>query len=344
MKRVNFSYQKICENLLKNLPQRTKDVIKRRFGLVGGTPETLESIGKDYGITRERVRQIEKDGFLKIRTSLKKYQKVFQYFNDILKEHGGLKKEATLLAIAGGERYQREVFFLLSLHQDLKRISEDENFYTFWAKDLKAPELAKKVISLVVKRLQSERRPLLLEELLKAQRAEVEKVLGRKINKKIFHSFVEISKKIQKNPEDKWGLKEWVEINPRGIKDKAYLVFKREGRPLHFTEVAKKIAELPFSPQKAHVATVHNELIKDPRFVLVGRGLYALREWGYEPGLVKDIILKILKRVKKPLSKEEILKEVLKQRLVKENTVLLNLQDRNIFLKDEKGRYKIREA
>ena len=344
MKRVNFSYQKICENLLKNLPQRTKDVIKRRFGLGRGTPETLESIGKDYGITRERVRQIEKDGFLKIRTSLKKYQKVFQYFNDILKEHGDLKKEATLLTIAGGERYQREVFFLLSLYQDLKRISEDENFYTFWTKNLKAPELAKKVISLVIKRLQAERRPLLLEELLKAQRTEVEKVLGRKINKKIFYSFVEISRKIQKNPEDKWGLKEWVEINPRGIKDKAYLVFKREGKPLHFTEVAKKIGELPFSSQKAHVATVHNELIKDQRFVLVGRGLYALREWGYEPGLVKDIILKILKKVKKPLSKEEILKEVLKQRLVKENTVLLNLQDRNIFLKDEKGRYKIREA
>jgi DNA-directed RNA polymerase delta subunit len=123
------------------------------------------------------------------------------------------------------------------------------------------------------------------------------------------------------------------------------LVLKKEEKPLHFAQVANLIEKLPFPSQKGvHVATVHNELIKDPRFVLVGRGLYALTEWGYTPGVVKDIILKTLKESKKSLSKKEVLGKVLEQRFVKENTVALNLQDRNYFVRDAQGRYKIREA
>jgi len=98
-----------------------------------------------------------------------------------------------------------------------------------------------------------------------------------------------------------------------------------------------------FSLRKIHIATVHNELIKDPRFVLVGRGLYGLKEWGYEPGVVKDIILKVLQKSKKPLSKEEVFKGVLEQRIVKENTIFLNLQNKNYFSKDSQGRYTIKE-
>ena len=102
---------------------------------------------------------------------------------------------------------------------------------------------------------------------------------------------------------------------------------------------------LPFSsPRKANIATVHNELIKDSRFVLVGRGLYALKEWGYEPGVVKEVIAKVLRAEDKPLTKEEVFQKVLKQRLIKENTILLNLQDKSCFFKDEAGRYTIKEA
>jgi hypothetical protein len=65
-----------------------------------------------------------------------------------------------------------------------------------------------------------------------------------------------------------------------------------------------------------------------------------LREWGYEPGQVKDVIIKILKE-NGPLTKKEILERVLKQRLVKENTILLNLNNKKYFLKDSQGKYKI---
>ena len=151
----------------------------------------------------------------------------------------------------------------------------------------------------------------------------------------IFVSYLEVSKKILQNSNGLYGLKDWPEINPRGVKDKAYLVFKKLGKPLHFNEVAKLI-------EGALSQTVHNELIKDPRFILVGRGIYALKEWGYTPGQVKDVIFKILKE-DGPLTQSEILERVLKQRLVKESTILLNLNNKKHFLRDTQGRYQIKE-
>ena len=129
---------------------------------------------------------------------------------------------------------------------------------------------------------------------------------------------------------------DWPEIRPKGVKDRAYLIFKREQKPLHFIDIANLI------DNNAHAQTVHNELIKDERFVLVGRGTYALREWGYEPGTVREIISKILEEEKTPVSKEQLLKKVQKQRLVKDNTILLNLSNGEYFLKDENGNYSLK--
>jgi DNA-directed RNA polymerase delta subunit len=111
---------------------------------------------------------------------------------------------------------------------------------------------------------------------------------------------------------------------------------RKHGKPLHFTEVAEQVEEMFNRP--AHVATTHNELIKDDRFVLVGRGLYALSEWGYSNGVVRDVIRTLLKD-KGPMTKEQIIAEVLKQRQVKENTIYVNLQNANHFKKDAKNRY-----
>lgn len=339
---MNFNYQKICQDLLKDLSQRTNNIIERRFGLKTGKKETLEAIGQGYGLTRERIRQIIEEGFLKIRPKIKEHQKISQYFNRALKSFGDLKKEDAFLNFLGGQTLQNQVFFLLTLNKNLERISEDKDFFAFWTRRKESIDLAKKVVDSTLNRLEGEKKTFPLEKIYEVQKVDLGRILGKKINKNIFSSYLELSKKIQKNPENQFGLRNWLEINPRGIKDKAYLVLKKEGRPLHFSQVAVYIDKLPFSPQKkAQLATVHNELIRDQRFVLVGRGLYALREWGYEPGVVKDIIFKTLKEANRPLSKKEIIDRVLKQRVVKENTILLNLQDRNKFLRDSEGRYKI---
>ena len=153
--------------------------------------------------------------------------------------------------------------------------------------------------------------------------------------------------KIESNWQGDYGLISWPEINPRRLRDKIYLVFKEEEKPVHFSQVTDMVNQLREkinSPSFERVAlrqTVHNELIRDDRFVLVGRGTYALREWGYQPGTVKEVIASVLKQNGKPLSKEEILDKVLKQRVVRKATILLNLSREKEFEKLENGYYRL---
>jgi RNA polymerase primary sigma factor len=53
--------------VLGTLPEREADVVSMRFGLTGGQPKTLDEIGKAYGVTRERIRQIESKAMSKLR-------------------------------------------------------------------------------------------------------------------------------------------------------------------------------------------------------------------------------------------------------------------------------------
>ena len=96
---------------------------------------------------------------------------------------------------------------------------------------------------------------------------------------KILYSLIQAIKNLERNKFGHWGKADWKEIKPRTINDKIYLVLKHEKKPLHFTEIAERINETAFDIKKANPATVHNELILDDRYILVGRGTYALKEW-----------------------------------------------------------------
>lgn len=315
---MKFNYSQICQNLIGILSARQKEVISRRFALRGLEKETLEAIGKDFGVTRERVRQIERDAFLNLKAELKKYQEVFKYFKDYLQKTGNLRKEESLLIELGEGKFQNQIYFLLTVGEGFERFGETDDFYSLWTTDKASWIVAQKAINAFYEKLKKSGKPLEIKE-------------------KLLPFYLEISKKIQKNNKGLYGLKDWPEINPRKIKDKVYLVLKESQKPLHFTQVAGLI-------DSALPQTVHNELIKDSRFVLVGRGIYALKEWGYQDGQVRDVIFNILKTAGRPLKKEEILEKTLKQRLVKENTVFLNLSNKKYFLRDSEGRYTIKEA
>jgi len=315
-----MNYQKICYELLKDLPQRTVDVIERRFGLKTNQRETLEAIGVSYNITRERVRQIESEGFSKIKPRLEKDKSIISHFQSVLASFGGVKKEEDLLESIGKNR--NSALFLLTSLNKFERMPENSDFHACWIINKNSLNKAKKIVNSTIAKLKKEKKTIELVD----------------------NSYIDISKKIEKGHDGKYGLSNWIEINPKGIKDRAYLVLREQNEPVHFTQVASMIEKLPFSNGKVHTATVHNELIKDNRFVLVGRGLYALKEWGYEPGIVKDIITKTIKESKKPLSKKEILDKVLAQRFVKENTISLNLQNKSYFLRNSQGKYTIKEA
>lgn len=317
-----INYQKTIQGLIKNLSEREKEVISRRFGFNGKERETLEAIGKGYGVCRERIRQIQEGAIKKIKEVLPQYKTVFNFFDKHLQRYGGLRKEKTLLSELG-DREQNEVFFLLFLWPKFYRFPENKEFFAFWTNNKEAPKFLSNSIKSVILQLKKAQKPLSIDQ------------INFSSPKENLESILEISKKIDKNKNSLYGLTEWPEIAPKGIKDKAYIVLKELRKPLHFTEIAKFI-------EKSNVHTVHNELIKDKRFVLIGRGTYALSEWGYEPGQVKEVIAKILSQEKKPLTKEEIIERVLKQRLVKENTVLMNLSNRKYFTRDENGKYRLR--
>jgi len=339
------NYQKVHNYLLKNLSPRTKDVIERRFGLEKDERETLESIGESYGICRERVRQIEEEGIGLIKSEIKKpvFQTIFKKFEEQLKENGDLKREDLFLSQFSSARLQNQALFWLTLGDPFSRLSENEEFYSLWTIDPNSLNTAQEIINYFVKKFKTKKELISPEASFEIFQKDFKSKIKLPFNALL--SYLEISKKIEQNNEGLFGLAEWPEVTPRGIKDKAFLALKKTGQPLHFTEVARMINQLSLTSQNSALPqTVHNELIRDPRFVLVGRGIYALQEWGYFPGQVRDVIFKVLKENKKALSKKEIVEKVLSQRLVKENTILLNLQNKKYFSKDLQGRYAIKEA
>ena len=152
-------------------------------------------------------------------------------------------------------------------------------------------------------------------------------------------SVISTDRRIKKT-ENGIGLMTWRHVNPKSIRDKAYLILKKIQHPLHFQEIATKITQAGFDKKRVTVQAVHNELIRYEQFVLVGRGLYALKEWGYKEGTVSDIIRDLLKK-KSPLTKQEIITGVLKQRKVKHGTISLNLQNNPTFIRVGRALYAL---
>ena len=339
--KATFNAKQVTKKLLKSLPERAQDILTRRFGLGKDTKrETLESIGQGYGITRERVRQIEEYAIKNIRKS-DEYTKelaVFAELHALITEMGGLVSETEFLEhLSKSESVQNHAHFLLVVGEEFDHHKENEHFSHRWSIDV---DLAKKIhdgLKSLYSKLSNE--DLLSEkEIIESFVAQIGDLAEEYKQDEIIKRWLSVSKKIGKNPLGEWGRSDSPNVNVKGMRDYAYLVIRRHGSPIHFREVADQIETL--FGKKAHVATTHNELIKDKRFVLVGRGLYALSDWGYLSGVVRDVIKQVIDD-NGALTKEEIIDKVLKERYVKENTILVNLQNPKHFSKDSKGRYSL---
>lgn len=338
---LSFNPKQVTKKLLSVLSERGRDVIVGRYGLGGETKKmTLESIGKKYGITRERVRQIENHSIINIRKS-KEYQaekKVFDELREDIKKLGGVISEHDLLGhLSSDKSIQNHVHFLLVVGEEFKKHKEDEEFKPRWQIDHKLADKIHETLRQIYSNLDDDAivpESAMIESFL----AYIKDISEEYKNEEVIKRWLWMSKSLDRNPLGEWGKARSSNINARGVRDYAFLVIRKHGSPIHFREVARLISEV-FNKQ-AHIATTHNELIKDPRFVLVGRGLYALAEWGYMSGVVKDVIKKILEK-EGPLTKDQIIEKVMKERYVKPNTILVNLQNSKNFKKDKQGRYSI---
>lgn len=336
---ISFKPKQVTKRLLSNLQDRAYDIIVNRYGLGDNSDsKTLEAIGKKYGITRERVRQIENAALASIRKSdvFKTETKIFEEIKGLLDAMGAIVHEDEFLAsISKDKTVQNHIRFYLVLGEEFKHLKEDDNFQKRWTINEKLSEVVHTALQNIYRGLND--KELLSEEDLVARfLAEVKDSAEEYKNKEIARRWLTIAKKIGKNPLGEWGPAESQNIKTRGIKDYAFLMMRKHGSPMHFREVAKAIVDT--FGRKTHVATTHNELIKDPRFVLVGRGYYALAEWGYKPGVVREVIAEILEK-EGPMTKDEIIDRVLKERFLKKNTILVNLQNPNYFARLDDGRY-----
>lgn len=335
---LSFDSVALVKKLLAEVPERAREVLSYRFGL-GTTSErqTLEAIGERWGITRERVRQIEASGIETVRNSAAfvAAQSAFAELASHIESLGSVVPEDVLLSgLAADEKSRNRFRFLLVVGSEFFRERETDEFYARWHVDQKTASVVHAALTRLYGTL-DDAEVLSEGDIINRFLEELKGVNAAYQNEEILKRWLSISKTISKNPLAEWGRIDTPAIRTKGIRDYAYLVIKQKGEPMHFADVAKAIVSL--FGKKAHVATTHNELIKDSRFVLVGRGLYALSEWGYQPGVVRDVIREALQ--KKPLTRDEVIEAVKKVRYVKDNTILVNLGDTRYFKRQKDNTY-----
>ena len=327
-----FDVHGIFHTILDSLAEKERTVISRRIGL-NGERETLQEIGDTYGITRERVRQIEDVGIKKIGRIMRSspLMRIQESGEKILKMHGGVMTRDRLISgiIADigfqGVINENVIDVLLQADFNLQRSKPQLGTNTYYH----FPEIQKKAIEAIHKeaiKLLKKKGDIMenapFYEMIKinlfAQFGKIEPVM--------IDSVMDIYLDIVKGEEKYVGLEKWKILNPSTLKDKAIYVLKKKKEPMHFLDIANTITEYFSEPVK--ISTIHNELIRNEEFVLIGRGIYVLKEWGYRDGTVLDVILDIFNKAKMPLSTEEITARVLKVRKVKTTTIYMNLQNK----------------
>ena len=320
--------------------EREREIIARRFGLFD-RKETLEQIGDLLGITRERVRQLEKAILIRLKLAAEEgIDDVSSAEKQILKclhELGGAARLSNLTESLLGsldERKQAYIAFVGELAPNLTVLNENDNYhYGVAIKERYDEKQLKNRVDEVVKTIKAHKEPISLSDLhdkLNYNHPDQVKALAS-------------LSKLLANLKDQWGLTKWPTVNPKNIRDKIYVILQEGGKPMHFSEIAKAIKQSDFKRKNVTTQAIHNELIKDKRFVLIGRGIYALNEWGFKRGTVSDIIADVLKKEGGALTRDEIVKRVLKHRQVKETTILLNLQSKPEFKRVAKATYDLAE-
>lgn len=339
MAKLSFKPKQITKHLLGALRDRSLDVVASRFGLkTDAQRKTLEAIGKKYGITRERVRQIENASLNQIRKSdeFESEQAIFNELQELVHSLGAVVNEDELLAhFSDDPVLQNHIQFLLVLSDHFQHHKENEHFKSRWTTDKGVLGNVHDALHSLYKGLKDDQ--IMSEsEMINKLLENIKEINEEHRDEEIAKRWLRISKKVAPNPLNEWGRANSKNVKVRGVKDYAFLVMRKHGNPMHFREVAEAITEL--FGKKTHPATTHNELIKDNRFVLVGRGKYGLREWGYKPGVVKDVIREIIEK-HGPLTRDEVVDHVMKERFLKRNTILVNLQNPEYFTRLEDGRY-----
>lgn len=335
--------EKLTKQILNSIErEREREIVSRRYGLYD-RKETLEQIGELLGITRERVRQLEKATMTRLRLNAEagEIAELKEFESQILatlKVLGNIARVSKLSDTLTGETSskieQSRLSFIADLCPQLSVINDNDHFFqTIAITDAHDEKKITEYVNAIIEALKKIGKP-----------TEAATLLAHTKHKDPSHieALASTSKGLA-TLNKKWGLIKWPTVNPKNIRDKIYVILQQHGKHMHFSEIADAIKGSDFKRKDVTTQAIHNELIKDKRFVLIGRGIYALKEWGYKKGTVADIITQVLKDAGEPLHRDEIVKRVLKSRYVKETTILLNLQGKDQFKRVSKATYALDE-
>lgn len=347
--KVAIDLQSLLDDLFLVLTEKEATVIKRRFALQGQPKQTLEKIGKHFKVTRERVRQIEGIALSKLRRTVRttRLNDVNDLAKGILRSNGGIMREDDLISqvlkrMSSSTELDGAVLRLsFSIDPEMSSAGPSMTFLPFWRLESLDMNDVTLMIDNIAKILKKRKSCMRTDEIISAIQS-LNLFKDRIPSRELITSCMRIDSRLREI-DDGWGLTDWRFVRPRSIRDKVEIILRKAGNPLHFMDIANRIREASFDHKNVTIQAVHNELIRYPQFVLVGRGLYALREWGFQPGTVADVIEEVLKE-KGPLSKKEIIAEVAKQRTVKIGTISLNLQKMPYFVRVGRAVYALDES
>lgn len=338
-----LSTEQLVSDVLSTVErEREREIVSRRFGLFD-RKETLEQIGEMLGITRERVRQLEKSVVTRLKLTAEQgsVPHIATFQATLLEKLHAMGEtarvsEITIQLVSDPNRVeQARVAFLAQLCPELVVVNEDDYFYhSVGVKAIRDEKALKAAVNSLIDTIKKLGEPKSIEDIAKA---------AGFTDSKQAEALAGTSKQLA-SLNGRWGLMKWPMVNPKNIRDKIYVILKENGKHMHFNEIADAIKDSEFKRKDVTTQAIHNELIKDKRFVLIGRGIYALKEWGYEKGTVADIITEVLREAGEPLHRDEIVKRVLKSRFVKETTILLNLQGKPQFKRVAKATYDLADA
>lgn len=342
-KPTRLNTEQIAQEILRGIDrEREREIIARRFGLFDRR-ETLEQIGEILGITRERVRQLEKSVVARLKAQaeageLTQGKTIEETLLAYLRDHGTVARVQEVSAAVTAENTrtdQSRVAFLAMLCPQLVVLEDDDRyFHAIGVKQVRDTAALQTDVSKIVAAVEKAGKPASIADIAKSAAIEDSKQAA---------ALASVSKKLA-TLNSHWGLVKWPTVNPKNIRDKIYVILKENGKHMHFNDIADSIKKSDFKRKDVTTQAIHNELIKDKRFVLIGRGIYALKEWGYKKGTVADIISQVLREAGEPLHRDEIVKRVLKSRFVKETTILLNLQGKTQFKRVAKATYELDES
>lgn len=343
---VTINIVSLFNQLLKKVSEREAKVLEMRFGLGKYEKHTLEAIGQEFNITRERVRQIENAAINKL-SSIDKSEGLSQILDmafNTLALHGGVLVKNSLLRNlrdsinSSSESDMNYLELALVMSNDITTVHNTIQFHPYYyISELQANDVTTTAKS-VINKLKKKKDVADMTELQELIASEV----GIKFEISTLSNICRTSKELKLTENGKVGLFKWAHINPRTIHDKITFVLKKHGKPMHFDDLTMATRNMSFDEKTINVQAVHNELIRDNSFVLIGRGIYALAEWGYKPGTVSDVITDILTK-SGPLDRDTIIKKVLEVRQVKKITIQLNLKNKTLFDRVGRNTYDLKK-